>query len=325
MIAARRHAIPTALLLLAGTPARADVLPPPRPAPAAPAAPSPVLEKAQALKEAAGLLEKAEAARGRGNRSFAEQLFSSAELIVGVEAVADLAELFRKGAPPRVTTPLKTLPPGAPQPEVAGASDDDEPDDKPKKGTLAGTLAAEGGAADAFAVVTLEPADGKFRRRAPRQRVMEQRNRQFAPRVMIVPVGSTVTFPNFDPVYHNVFSTSEVKSFDLGLYRNGQSRDMTFEREGIISLGCNLHANMSAHIAVVSAPHYAVARDGKFNFKSLDPGKYRLRAWSERSVEPVVQEVVIKPDRNVVTVKLKVGAARGPMPDKFGVSRGSKP
>ena len=225
-----------------------------------------------------------------------------------------------------MNTPLKTLPKdAAPQPEIAGASDEDEPEEKPKKGTLEGTIKAEGGAADAFSVVTLEPASGKWRRRAPRQRVMEQRNRQFAPRVMIIPVGSTITFPNFDPVYHNVFSTSDVKSFDLGLYRNGQSREMTFEKEGLVAIGCNLHANMNAHIAVVSAPHYAVARDGKFTFKSLEPGTYKLRVWSERSVEPTVQDLTIKPDRNTVAVKLKVGAARGPLPDKFGVSRGAKP
>jgi hypothetical protein len=138
-------------------------------------------------------------------------------------------------------------------------------------------------------------------------------------------VGSTVTFPNFDPVYHNVFSTSDQQPFDLGIYKAPEARDVTFDKEGIVTLGCNLHANMTAHIAVVSAPHYVITDDkGRFSFASLEPGTYRLRAWSERSLAPVVQEVVVKPDRNTVSVRVKGDAPTGPLPDKFGVSRGSK-
>src|SRR5262245_13086748 len=108
-------------------PAPAPAKPAPPPSPAKPAPPpvkpaeppDAVSERAIALREAAGLLDKAQSARTRGNRSLAEQLFSSAELIVGTDALADLSELFREGAPPRINTPLKQLPLNTPpQPKV---------------------------------------------------------------------------------------------------------------------------------------------------------------------------------------------------------------
>jgi truncated hemoglobin YjbI len=287
-----------------------------------------VAERAQGLREAADLLDKAGQARARGSRSLAEQLFSSAEAIVGAEALTQLAPMFREGAPPRVTTPLKVLPASTPaQPATVGSSEEDEPEAKPQKGSLAGTVKVDGKTlAEGFGVVTLEPASGHFRRRPPRQRFMEQRNRQFAPRLLVVPVGSTVTFPNFDTVYHNVYSRSDIKSFDLGLYKNGQAREMVFDKEGIIRLGCNLHANMSAHIAVVSAPHYTITDgQGRFNFKSLEPGRYKLRAWTERSVEPAVQDITVKPDRNTAVVNVRGKATADPGTDKFGVPRGQAP
>ena len=293
----------------------------------APPASDPIGEKSLALKEAAALLDKAGAARTRGARSFAEQLFSSAEVLVGPEAVSSVAPLFRVGAPPRVTTPTVLAPKdSAPQPASVGGSEQDEPEEKPKLGRVSGSIAVEGGDdGPAFGFVTLEPAAGKFRKRSPRRRTMEQRARQFAPRLLVVPVGSTVTFPNFDPVYHNVFSTSDLKAFDLGIYRNGEAREVVFDKEGIVKLGCNLHANMSAHIVVVSAPHYVVTDEkGRFAFNSLAPGKYKLRAWSERSLEPVTQLVDVKADKNTFVVKVKSDAPTGPMADKFGVSRGAK-
>lgn len=287
-------------------------------------------ERAKSLREAADLLDKAGAARERGSRSFAEQLFSSAELIVGAEAVANLAHLFREGAPPRITTPLVHVSPSsAPQPATVGNSDEDEAEAKPQKGrtsagSLAGTLRISGAGSE-LGVITLTPASGKFRKRQPKERVMEQRGRQFAPRVLVVPVGSTVSFPNFDPVYHNVFSTSEAKSFDLGLYKSDTARSVVFDKPGVVRLGCNLHANMSAYIIVVAAPHYVITDEqGAFQFKSLAPGRYVLEAWSERSLEPVVRKIEVKPGRNTVELDAKGDAPAGLSPDKFGVARGSK-
>ena len=281
----------------------------------------PVGERAEGLREAATLLDKAEGARGRGNRSLADQLFSSAELIVGAEALAPLAPLFREGAPPRVTTPTVAVArETAPQPVAVGSSAEEEPEAKPQRGSLSGGVKLSG-AGDTLAVVTLEPLAGRRARRTPRHRVIEQRNREFAPRLLAVPVGSTVSFPNFDAIYHNVFSRSESKPFDLGLYQRGQARELVFDREGIVRVGCNLHANMSATVVVVSAPHYAITdRRGRFFFRSLEPGRYRLRAYGERGSEPTTQEIVVNPGENSVSVALADGPI-GPLADKFGRPR----
>jgi len=303
----------------------AQAAPPPVPAPtAAPTKSDPVAERSQAIAEAASLLDKANAARQRGNRNFAEQLFSSAELILGSDALSEIAPLFREGAPPRVNTPLKQLAKdAAPQPATVGSSDEEEPPKpEPKRGVLSGTLKLGDKPLPGRGVVTLEPAQGKWKPRAPRDRVMEQRNRDFAPKVLVVRLGSTVSFPNFDTVYHNVFSRSDARAFDLGIYKNGQSRELTFDKEGIVRLGCNLHANMSGYIVVVNAPHYAITDDkGSFKFRSLPPGKYKLKAWSEKSLQPTIREVTIVPEDNTVNVSVEADAS-SPSVDKFGVARG---
>jgi hypothetical protein len=145
------------------------------------------------------------------------------------------------------------------------------------------------------------------------------------PHVLAVPVGSTVQFPNYDPTFHNVFSTSDTKAFDLGLYKNGEARELVFDKEGVVRLGCNLHANMSAYVIVVAAPHYAITDDtGAFSFRSLAPGKYTMKVWSERSAEPAVQTVEIKPGQNNLNLGVKADVGEGPAPDKFGVPRGKK-
>ena len=173
-------------------------------------------------------------------------------------------------------------------------------------------------------VITLAPVSGKWPKRTPKQRIIEQRDREFAPHVMMVPLGSTVAFPNFDPVFHNVFSVSPTKSFDLGIYKNGESREVTFEKEGILRIGCNLHANMAAYLVVVAAPHYVVTKpDGAFRFRALAPGKYKLRAWSDISGEPITQIVDVADGENNVTVNAHAGAADALGTDKFGVPRGA--
>jgi len=289
----------------------------------------PVAERAQTLREAADQLDKAQNALSNGNRNLAEQLFSTAELLVGAEVLAPVAREFRDGAPPRVTTPTQKIDPSAaPQPRVAGSSEaEDEKDRVPPpriEGSLTGALQIDGRtAAGAYGLITLDPVDGKFKPRTPKKLTIEQRNREFLPHVMAVSVGSTVSFPNFDTVFHNVFSTSPVGAFDLGLYKVGEAREVTFQKEGILRIGCNLHANMSAYIAVVAAPAYVVTDDtGRFAFKHLPPGKYKLKAWSERSKAPVAQDIVIKPGKNDITVGVSGDAAPGPQPDKFGGKRG---
>jgi plastocyanin len=301
---------------------------PPKPEPRSVKPTGPVAERAQGLREAADQLDKAAKALADGNKNLADQLFSGAELIVGVEAVASIAPRFREGAPPRVTTPTQKFDTTAPpQPKVAGNSEaDDEaekvPPPKVEIGSLRGTLQIDGRAATAFGLITLEPASGKWKPRTPKRVVVEQRQREFLPNLVAVSVGSTISFPNFDTIFHNVFSTSSPAPFDLGLYKAGESREFTFTKEGIVRLGCNLHANMSAYIAVVAAPAYVVTDEqGAFAFRRLVPGKYKLRAWSVKSKAPITQDVTIKPGKNELVVGVAGDAPAGPPADKFGGKR----
>src|SRR5262249_14289889 len=259
-----------------------------------------------------------------------DHYFGLAELIVGPEALASLAPRFRAGGPPLVTDPVKQMRPGPPQPEAVGESEKEEPPPpappKTEYASLSGVVMIDGKPPQGeIGVVTLE-AVGARRLPLPVPRLMEQRNRQFLPHVLVVPVGSPVTFPNWDAVYHNVFSTSAPKSFDLGLYHNGEARTVVFDKEGIVELTCNIHANMHAYIGVVSAPHYSVTGpNGQFRFSRLRPGKYVLRAWNERTSAPVKREVELKAGANSTTVGVAADAPTGPAPDKFGVSRAKKP
>jgi plastocyanin len=109
---------------------------------------------------------------------------------------------------------------------------------------------------------------------------MEQKNRRFTNDLLVVPVGSTVSFPNEDPIFHNVFSLSKPRIFDLGTYPKGQTRSVTLPTPGIIYVNCHLHPNMSA--AVVVTPNRWSARpdgSGAFSIVDVPAGKYTIVAW----------------------------------------------
>ena len=133
---------------------------------------------------------------------------------------------------------------------------------------------------DAVVFVEKLPAgvDSTLTRR-PRPK-LSQKDQTFTPRVIAVAAGETVDFPNMDPIYHNVFSPSPVKRFDLGKYPRGQSRSVTFPRPGLVNVFCDIHSNMEAYVLVL--PHHAYTRpdeDGRFQLPSLPPGSYVVRAW----------------------------------------------
>jgi plastocyanin len=116
----------------------------------------------------------------------------------------------------------------------------------------------------------------------------------YVPRVLVVPVGSTVRFPNHDPFRHNVFSVSEPNQFDLGLYGRNEAKSQTFERPGLVRVFCNVHPRMVAYILVMGTPLYAQpAADGSFVIAGVAPGRYRLHAWHERVATEAVQEVAV--------------------------------
>jgi plastocyanin len=112
--------------------------------------------------------------------------------------------------------------------------------------------------------------------------VLLQKNRTFIPHLQVIPVGSVVQFPNADPFFHNVFSLFDGKRFDLGLYEAGSSKAVTFSREGVSYIFCNIHPEMSAVIISLSTPLYAIAdANGSILLHDIPPGDYRLKLWVE--------------------------------------------
>jgi plastocyanin len=119
--------------------------------------------------------------------------------------------------------------------------------------------------------------------------------RSFNPRVIVVPVGSTVTFPNRDPFNHNVFSLSDPNGFDLGLYGRGESGDHRFRHPGLVRVYCNIHPRMSGFIMVRDNAYYAQpGADGSYAIANVAPGTYVLHVWHERASEATL-EITVPP------------------------------
>jgi plastocyanin len=114
----------------------------------------------------------------------------------------------------------------------------------------------------------------------PRKAVLNQKDMKFVPFVLPVLVGTKVDFPNNDKNWHNVYSKSEAKKFDLGLYAPGKSRSATFDKPGIVRILCNVHPAMEAFIVVKEHPYFAAAdKSGNYRLNNVPLGKYRLQVW----------------------------------------------
>ena len=121
-------------------------------------------------------------------------------------------------------------------------------------------------------------------RSSEKQRLtIAQRDKQFEPRVAVASVGSTVEFPNYDRVFHNVFSLSTPRSFDLGLYRRGKSKAVEFDRSGLVQVYCNIHPHMAAYLMVVDSRRHGAADDqGRIDLPSIPPGIATVEGWNVR-------------------------------------------
>ncbi|MBZ5634282.1 MAG: hypothetical protein LAO55_14265 [Acidobacteriia bacterium] len=136
-------------------------------------------------------------------------------------------------------------------------------------------------------VVWLEPAAGSPAP-PPAGTVarMVQKDKTFTPHVLPIRVGTSVDFPNFDPIFHNAFSNYNGRIFDVGLYPPGTSQRVLFSRPGIVRVFCNIHANMSAVIVVLSTPYFEVTpKNGNFQLQDIPPGEYTLRFFHERATQ----------------------------------------
>ena len=152
-----------------------------------------------------------------------------------------------------------------------------------------------------------------------------QKNKQFSPHLLVIPVGSTVHFPNEDPFFHNVFSLFDGRRFDLGLYEAGTTRDVTFPREGVSYIFCNIHPQMSAVIISLATSYYAVAdQSSRFRIEDVPRGRYVLHVWlegeNEAALSRLSRAVEVAPgqmDLGPIVLPAQP-IANGPHENKFG-------
>ena len=156
------------------------------------------------------------------------------------------------------------------------------PEPRPSVADLGARLTRDG--SDRLrSVVYLETAPrGAFDQSDPAHSIMDQRNETFVPHVLAITTGTTVDFPNSDRIYHNVFSLSRTKSFDLGRYAAGRSKSIRFDRPGIVRVFCDIHSHMSAFILVFNHPFFAMTdAEGRYRIENIPPGSYNVVAWNE--------------------------------------------
>jgi plastocyanin len=142
-------------------------------------------------------------------------------------------------------------------------------------------------------VVWLEPVTGSTPP-APAGAIarMIQKDKTFTPHVLPIRVGTSVDFPNFDPIFHNAFSNYNGQLFDVGLYPPGTSRRVRFARPGIVRVFCNIHAAMSAVIVVLNTPYFvATQKNGSFQFNDVPTGEYSLRFFHERATQATLDSL----------------------------------
>jgi plastocyanin len=146
------------------------------------------------------------------------------------------------------------------------------------------------------AVVYLDSApSGAFELPEPGRAAMDQRDQAFVPHVLAITVGTTVDFPNSDVTFHNVFSLSKTKTFDLGRYSRGKSKAIRFDRPGVVQVFCDIHSHMSAYILVFAHRYFALTdTSGRFAINGVPPGAYTLAVWHEGEVRET--RAVIIPD-----------------------------
>jgi plastocyanin len=167
-------------------------------------------------------------------------------------------------------------------------------------------------------VITLRSTDASRPIARPTAAVLDQLDLRFVPNVLVIPVGSQVVFPNSDSVSHQVYSFSPAKKFQLPLYRGKPYPPMQFDRQGVVTLGCNIHDQMRAYVYVVEAQYFGrTDATGAWSANDVDPGQYRVEIWHplSRVQRPVLEQTVTVPDsgaklllRAAMPLKLRSGS-----------------
>jgi plastocyanin len=225
-------------------------------------------------------------------------------------------------------TPLVGVP-ATPEPSEAPAADSgDQPAKKApavaavehRVGAIEGKVTVSGGALDDV-YVYVENVKGPMARHKSLE--IRQEGRQFSPRVAVVQSGTSVVFPNFDAIYHNVFSNSPRNSFDLGTYQSGDKpRSVTLTGPGVVDVFCNIHQKMSAKILVVPSVLFTkVHPDGTFLLENVPAGQRRLVAWSPET-KPQQQRVAVSSAKTEVSFSLQHEDPAA-HPNKLGQAYGS--
>jgi plastocyanin len=165
------------------------------------------------------------------------------------------------------------------------------------------------------AVITAESDSPPSTPAAPLKAIMDQVNLAFVPDVLVVPVHSTVQFPNSDAVSHQVYSFSPARQFQLPLYRGKPYPPVQFDQAGIVTLGCNIHDNMLGYIVVTAAPFFGRANEhGEWSLADLPDGRYRVRVWHPLLNEPVEPERVVEIHGEREAVEIRLSKALRPAP-----------
>lgn len=242
------------------------------------------------------------------------------DIDTAVRPLALLARSKAGGAPASPIPELPVVPVGelmSPPPEAPAAG---------KRLTVSVTGVVTGGGPNGpgGAVVMLRRADGTTPKpKAGRVRAILQKDKRFVPRVLAVPLGSTVEFRNEDAILHNVFSLTRPNDFDLGLYPAGITREQVFSTAGAVHLLCNIHTSMQGWVFVSDTPWFGqVDGNGKFVIRGVPPGEYTVEVWHELASKPTQEKVRVseasEPLNLTVAGDLRPSAF---VPDKSGKPR----
>jgi plastocyanin len=156
-----------------------------------------------------------------------------------------------------------------------------------------------------FVIYIDQPASAKPPER-PIVKTISQKGAAFTPRVMPVVVGTTIEWPNHDDIFHNVFSISEAKQFDLDLYKSPEVKRVPFDKPGRVDVFCSIHTTMSCIILVLENPWFAVSdAKGGYAITNVPPGAYTLKAWHERL--PMVTRQVVVPEQGAARIDFTLG------------------